>query len=124
MSFDPKGFGRRIAAARVWRGLEPKQVAQHLGLSAEAINRWERGGIQRLPPRGQLRLLSEILEQPAEWIAEGDAPPWVSGQPRSDTEQQDIAARRHDELVSRLEDLAEQVRALAVSQEGVRGPAE
>jgi transcriptional regulator with XRE-family HTH domain len=57
-------------------GLEPKEVAHHLGVSSEAINRWERGGLQRPPARGQILLLAQLLDQTEQWFMEGETPPW------------------------------------------------
>lgn len=116
VTFDGQAFGRRVAAARVWRGLEPKQVAAHLGVSAEAINRWERGGLQRAPARGQLRLLAEVLEQPEEWIAGGEAPPWAAVVDRgagTDRERDDLEAERHQELLEHFAAVEEQLRELS-----------
>lgn len=76
VTFDPVAFGRRVAAARVWRGLEPKQVAVALETSPETVNRWERGGITKPPAKGQLRLLAEVLEQDEAWLLRGETPPW------------------------------------------------
>jgi transcriptional regulator with XRE-family HTH domain len=120
VSFDGQAFGRRVAAARAWRGLEPKQVASFLGVSPEAINRWERGGLQRPPARGQLQLLAEVLEQPRDWLVEGTSPPWTTPTTMSDDERrrddQDRLARRFDSIDDKLDDIAEQLRAIAASR--------
>jgi len=119
-AFDSRSFGRRLAAARVWRGLEPKQVANALGVSAEAINRWERGGLTRPPAKGQLRLLAEVLEQPESWILGGEVPPWQSTAEASEgTEDlRDLIERRSDEILEELKDLKELARVRAVSRDG------
>lgn len=72
-SFDGAAFGRRIASARASLGLKPKQIAQRVGKSAEAINRWERGALLKPPSKGDLRLLAEALGQSEEWLLEGDS---------------------------------------------------
>jgi transcriptional regulator with XRE-family HTH domain len=78
VAFDPVAFGRRLASAREWRGLEPKQLAAELGISTEAINRWERGGLAKPPNKLALEKLSELLSQPVEWLLSGTDPPWLT----------------------------------------------
>lgn len=79
--FDAHGFGRRVAAARVWAGIEPKELAHRLGISDESIYRMERGERKRPPGRGELGLLAEILGQPDEWLLSGTEPPWNGDRP-------------------------------------------
>ncbi len=126
VEFDPQAFGRRLAAARAWLGLEAKQVARHLELSAEAINRWERGGLRRAPARGHLRLLAEVLEQPEEWLLRGTSPPWRSAASddrdatSGDRELRDALARQHDEVVSRFDRQDELLRVLMARVDAIR----
>lgn len=115
--FNPEAFGRRLAAARAWRGLEPKQVARHLGISSEAVNRWERGGLQRAPAKGQVLLLAEVLEQPADWLIEGHTPPWMQGALARDEDVLAVFAaldlKLDVDVVPRLEAIEAELRRLA-----------
>lgn len=74
--FDAVAFGRRVAAARVWKGLEPKELAHRLGMSDEAIYRLERGARKQPPHTLMLRALAEELDQSEEWLLRGEQPPW------------------------------------------------
>jgi transcriptional regulator with XRE-family HTH domain len=112
VSFDSQGFGRRLAAARAWRGLQPKEIAAHVGLSAEAINRWERGGIRRPPNKATIRGLAELLEQDEAWLLRGTTPPWLENGSLVVSQEADLQARRHDELLTRLDAQDEVLRVL------------
>jgi transcriptional regulator with XRE-family HTH domain len=121
MNFDGRAFGRRIASARVWLGLEPKEVALQLDLSAEAINRWERGGLQRAPKRGQVRLLAEVLQVPADWLLAGDTPPWArTGQETTARGLRDPVEAQHDDIISRLDQQDEVLRVLTALTNEIR----
>lgn len=99
MTFDGVAFGRRLAAARVWAGLEPKQVAAALGVSDEAIYQMERGDRKRPPNRPVLQALSDVLGQPSEWFLDGDQPPWSQMR----TELDEDLVGRLETAVSRME---------------------
>ncbi len=108
MSFDAAAFGRRLASARAWRGLEPKQVAHHLDVTPETVNRWERGGLEKPPAKGQLLLLAEILQQPESWLLDGEQPPWLTspaagdGASRFDLPEVERLAAEAQERIARL----------------------
>lgn len=78
VTYDGAAFGRRVASAREWAGLEPKELARRVGVHVESINRIERGGRRKQPRKAELRLLAEALGQTEEWLLEGEVPPWVS----------------------------------------------
>lgn len=97
--YDPTAFGRRLAAARVWAGLEPKQLAAALGYHAETINRLERGVGKRPPTRPVLEALAAAVQQTPEWLLEGPEPPWSSRE----------QASRQSEIIRLLERLEAEV---------------
>jgi len=115
--FDGAAFGRRIAAAREWLGLEPKQLAQPLGVSPETINRWERGGLENPPVKGQVRLLAEVLHQTEEWLLTGEQPPWSAA---IGTSESPSATPGLDRLERRLGSLeAEVAEAVTLAREAL-----
>lgn len=118
LDFDGKAFGRRLAAAREWAGLAPKQLAELIGSSTEAIYRLERGDRQTPPRKAELKIMAEALAQPVEWLLHGDAPPWVSSsgiaqgkQPKAEgaTSLHDLQERLQVEVdrLAKLNDLLE-----------------
>lgn len=78
VAFDPLWFGRRVAAARAWAGLKPKELAVALGRSTEAINAMERGDRVAPPDIHFLRALAEALDVSEEWLLDGRQPPWIN----------------------------------------------
>jgi transcriptional regulator with XRE-family HTH domain len=83
VDFDPIWFGRRVAAARAWAGLKPKELAAALARSTEAINAIERGDRVQRPDTHFVRALAGELHVTEEWLLAGDVPPWAlsPGQP-------------------------------------------
>ena len=78
MPFDGKAFGRRVRAARVWAGIEPKELAARLDRTDEAIYQIERGDRKRKPKRDELNALARELGQDPEWLLSGETPPWAT----------------------------------------------
>lgn len=113
--FDGVAFGRRVASAREWAGLAPKQLAEQLGMSDETVYRLERGKRKRAPGKGELRLLAEALGQPEDWLLNGDVPPWLSAQNGRD-EAAD-ALSRHPELTAQARRLRAMLDSLLAGRE-------
>lgn len=109
VDFDAKEFGRRVATARVWSGLTPKEVAGRMGASAETVYRIERGERSTAPRRAELRLLAEILEQPEEWLMAGSTPPWTAS--GEDQPLEDVASFQ-EEVVVLLRDQAQRLTSI------------
>ena len=112
VDFEAPAFGRRVAAAREWAGLKPKQLAERLGVSPEAVYRLERGTRLTSPRRAELRLLAETLDQSEEWLLRGESPPWTqrstgSALPRGDRASLELLDHRLESLEA---DVAEVVR--------------
>ena len=53
-------FAERLAAARQERGLTQRQLADRLGVTAQAVSKWETGG--SLPDLELLRMIAQQLE--------------------------------------------------------------
>ena len=56
MNFD---FGNRIKSLRLSRSMTQEQLAQKLGVSAQAVSKWESG--KNEPDKDHLVALSELL---------------------------------------------------------------
>jgi transcriptional regulator with XRE-family HTH domain len=78
VTYDPVAFGRRVASARAWIGLKPKELAKRISRSPEAINRIERGEHLTEPDPLMLGALAAELGQSEEWLLGGEEPPWLS----------------------------------------------
>ena len=62
-----EGFGRRMKAARTLRGLSHKAVAEAIGLTSAAVEKWEQGwGLPGTPTL--MRLCAEVLLVSADWL--------------------------------------------------------
>jgi transcriptional regulator with XRE-family HTH domain len=83
VDFDSKAFGRRVASAREWIGLKPKELAAALGRSAESVNAIERGDRKDPPDKLLLTALAEALKVEAPWLLSGTQPPWTVASPTS-----------------------------------------
>lgn len=99
-------FGRRVAAARVWKGLEPKELAVALGRSTEAVNAMERGDRVRAPDKLLLEALAHELNVTPEWLLKGEEPPWAVSQ---------SGASGSGAVDERLVQVAEQVAEIAAT---------
>ena len=63
---DMEKVGRQIAALRKQKGLTQNELGTRLGISFQAVSRWERG--ETLPDTGILLLLAEVLETTVDCI--------------------------------------------------------
>lgn len=66
---DIKSVGNQIAALRRQKGLTQGDLAQRLGLSFQAVSKWERG--ETLPDTAILLDLAEVLETTVDCILTG-----------------------------------------------------
>jgi transcriptional regulator with XRE-family HTH domain len=70
-------IGRRVREARIVQGMTLMQLGAALGVSFQAIQKYESGDINIVPPK--LILLTEILKVPIGYFfAAEDAPPEVA----------------------------------------------
>lgn len=61
-------FAEKLAAARQERGLTQRQLADRLGVTAQAVSKWETGG--SLPDLELLRMIAQLLECSADFLLE------------------------------------------------------
>lgn len=61
-------FAEKLAAARQERGLTQKQLADRLGVTAQAVSKWETGG--SLPDLEMLRMTAQQLECSVDFLLE------------------------------------------------------
>ena len=61
-------FAERLAAARQERGLTQRQLADRLGVTAQAVSKWETGG--SLPDLELLRMIAQQLECSVDFLLE------------------------------------------------------
>ena len=66
MNFD---FGNRIKSLRLSRSMTQEQLAQKLGVSAQAVSKWENG--QAIPDSAKMIRLSEVLNTDLEYLTTG-----------------------------------------------------
>ncbi len=65
-------LGQRLEQARERAGLKQKEVAEHFGITSQAISQWEAG---RTRPDGQrLAALSRLFRLRLDWLLEGLGP--------------------------------------------------
>lgn len=64
--FTQEIFGRRLKELRMCRGLTQKEAAAELGVSVQALHKWERGAC--LPDVYHLRLLTKVLNISADHL--------------------------------------------------------
>jgi transcriptional regulator with XRE-family HTH domain len=66
-------YGRRIRAARGWRGISQKQLAEALGLDEQTVKRRESD--KQDPKNGELIAIAQICQVPLSFLEHGfDAP--------------------------------------------------
>lgn len=58
--------GRRIQLKRTLKGIKQKDLAEILGVSAQAVSKWERG--ENSPDIALLPLLASILDSTIDWL--------------------------------------------------------
>ena len=106
---NPQEIGNRIARERRRLGLSRLQLAEMLDISQRSMQDYERG---IRVPFAYFPKLEAIFDRPIGWILYGPGP----GATYADLAafDPDLAAQRHDQLVARLNDLAEAVRILTV----------
>lgn len=63
-------FAEKLAAVRQDRGLTQKQLAERLGVTAQAVSKWETGG--SLPDLEMLKMIVQLLECSADFLLEHD----------------------------------------------------
>lgn len=59
-------FAEKLAAARQERGLTQKQLADRLGVTAQAVSKWETGG--SMPDLEMLKMIVQLLECSADFL--------------------------------------------------------
>jgi transcriptional regulator with XRE-family HTH domain len=99
--------GQRIKAALVLAGRTAEEVAPELNVSGRTLNRIIAG--ERQAREWELDRLADVLAIPAWFLRDGLVQPPAD----SDDELRDLQARRHDEVVRRLDGIDEQLRVLA-----------
>lgn len=110
MKWDPARFGRRVAAAREWRDLRPKELAGVLGRSTETVNAIERGDRIGPPDKLLLGALAHALGVGEEWLLRGSEPPWMVSSAAGERAGVDLRAV---ELAERVAESAATLDALA-----------
>ena len=78
-SGSPSSLGGRIRAAREAARLSQQAIADHFGLSAQAVSQWETGTTK--PGADRIAALARLLHANLEWLINGQgpqAPPGVS----------------------------------------------
>lgn len=78
---DLSTLGRRIAWARDQLGLSQLQIADHFGITSQAVSQWEAD--KTAPGQARLASLARLLQLRLDWLMEG------SGEPHDDTEQEE-----------------------------------
>lgn len=66
---DINAVGNQIAALRKQKGLTQNELGERIGISAQAVSKWERG--ETLPDTAILLELSEVLETTVDSILSG-----------------------------------------------------
>jgi transcriptional regulator with XRE-family HTH domain len=66
----------RIQELRKRKGLSQEQLADVLGVSRQAVSKWESG--QSLPEIEKLIAMSALFEATVDYILKGEGPPWQS----------------------------------------------
>lgn len=69
IDMDIKNVGNQIAVKRKRKGLTQAELGERLGVSFQAVSKWERG--ETLPDTGILLDLAEILETSVDYILTG-----------------------------------------------------
>ena len=64
MYFDLTEFGKRLHDIRVLRGLTQEELAEALGVSRQAVSKWETGAAD--PSTSNLLALAKLFGAPAE----------------------------------------------------------
>jgi transcriptional regulator with XRE-family HTH domain len=72
MTEEKKAIGKRIEAGRLNLGLNQSELSRMVGVSAQAVQQWEKG---ETTPRGRnLAKISESLQTSAQFLQFGDNP--------------------------------------------------
>ena len=66
---DTKIVGNQIAVLRKGKGLTQSELGERLGVSFQAVSKWERG--ETLPDTAILLDLAEVLETSVDYILSG-----------------------------------------------------
>lgn len=66
-------LSEKIYYCRRKAGLSQEELAQRLGVSRQAVSKWETGEAD--PELGKLRLLAEAFGVSADWLLSGEEPP-------------------------------------------------
>ena len=69
---SPTSLGDRIRAARESARLSQQAVADHFGLTAQAVSQWETGATK--PSTGRIAALARLLGAKLEWLINGWGP--------------------------------------------------
>ena len=64
-------IGLRIKQARTTRKVKQKVIANHLGISAAAVSKWEAEDSDQLPTVDKLAKIADLLDVSFEWLATG-----------------------------------------------------
>ena len=72
-------IGRRMREARRFQGLSIKQLGDALGVSFQAIGKFEKGEVNLSP--GKLKLLGKLLEVPVGYFFNETDPDSYTGEP-------------------------------------------
>lgn len=115
-AIDSAAVGRHVQAAILLAGRTLDDVAPELNISRRTLARAVAG--ERQLRDWELKRLAELLPVPEWFLREGFA-----GEPAGDerselAELDDRLARRHDEIVGRLDDQGEMLRTLMARVEG------
>lgn len=133
--YDANTTAARIASARRELGFTQEELAQQLGVTAQAISKWERG--LSLPDISLLLALSRILHSSLEQLPDDETAPSVPIKQMSDYDHimESLAPLRYDHLLLHIgigiakqcapEEMAhiKAIRALILTDTGVLLPA-
>ena len=100
--YQARQVGKRIAETRKAAGMTQPQLADLLNLSARSVQDFEHG---ITVPWRYFERLEDIFGKSLSWFLRGEGDPTPPPDP-------DLAGRRHDELMARLEELRESQRVL------------
>lgn len=68
-----EGFGKRVAIARIAKGLDKQEIADATGARPNTVLDWERMEIAKLRDV-YLQALATVLDTTVEWLVDGDIP--------------------------------------------------
>lgn len=74
-------LSEKIATCRRQRGMSQEALAEKLGVSRQAVSKWETGDAE--PGLDKLRLLADAFDVTADWLLSDEEPPQAPNPPPS-----------------------------------------